>query len=72
MAKYAKAAPKLAAWLDANVAEGLTVFDFPPAHRRHLRKSNLLERVNKELKRRTRVATLFPMKQLCFASSAQY
>jgi transposase-like protein len=58
--KYEKTAPKLAAWLAANVPEGLTVFAFPPAHRRRLRTSNLLERLNKEIKRRTRVATLFP------------
>jgi putative transposase len=41
-------------------AEGLTVFALPAAHRRRLRTSNLLERLNKEIKRRTRVATLFP------------
>ncbi len=40
--------------------DGLTVFALPPAHRRRLRTSNLLERLNKEIKRRTRVATLFP------------
>jgi transposase-like protein len=58
--KYEKSAPKLAAWLSANVPEGLTVFALPAAHRRRLRTSNLLERLNKEIKRRTRVATLFP------------
>ena len=58
--KYEKSAPKLAAWLAANVPEGLTVFALPPEHRRRLRTSNLLERLNKEIKRRTRVATLFP------------
>ena len=58
--KYAKSAPKLAAWLSANVPDGLTVFTLPAAHRRRLRTSNLLERLNKEIKRRTRVATLFP------------
>jgi putative transposase len=58
--RYEKTAPKLAAWLSANVPESLTVFAFPAAHRRRLRTSNLLERLNKEIKRRTRVATLFP------------
>jgi transposase-like protein len=58
--KYEKSAPKLATWLSANVPEGLTVFALPAAHRRRLRTSNLLERLNKEIKRRTRVATLFP------------
>ena len=58
--KYEKAAPKLAAWLEANVPEGLTVLRLPPAHRKRLRTTNMLERLNRELKRRTRVATLFP------------
>lgn len=58
--KYEKTAPKLAIWLAANVPDSLTVFAFPLAHRRRLRTSNLLERLNKEIKRRTRVATLFP------------
>lgn len=57
--KYEKPAPKLAAWLSANLPDGLTVFTLPAAHRRRLRTSNLLERLNKEIKRRTRVATLF-------------
>jgi putative transposase len=58
--KYAPVAPKLAAWLEASVPEGLTVFDFPVEHRRRLRTNNGLERLNREIKRRTRVATLFP------------
>lgn len=58
--KYATSAPRLSAWLDANVPEGLTVLRLPPAHRQRLRTTNMLERLNRELKRRTRVATLFP------------
>jgi transposase-like protein len=58
--KYAEPAPKLAEWLESNVPEGLTVFDFPAEHRRRLRTINCLERLNREIKRRTRVATLFP------------
>lgn len=60
VAKHVKSAPKLAAWLEANVPEGLTVFAFPAEHRRRLRTNNALERLNRELKRRTRVASIFP------------
>jgi transposase-like protein len=60
VAKYAPMSKKLAAWLEANVPEGLTVFDFPVAHRRRLRTNNGLERLNREIKRRTRVASIFP------------
>jgi transposase-like protein len=58
--KYQKAAPKLATWLEANIPEGLTVLRLPAAHRTRLRTTNMLERQNREIKRRTRVATLFP------------
>ena len=62
--KYRKSAPKLAAWMEANVPEGLTVLDekldLTELARRRLRTTNGLERVNKEIKRRTSVATLFP------------
>jgi putative transposase len=58
--KYRPKAPKLADWMERSVPEGLTVFTRPTAHRRRLRTSNMLERLNKEIKRRTRVATLFP------------
>jgi putative transposase len=60
VAKHAKSAPKLAAWLERNVPQGLTVFDFPIEHRRKLRTNNAQERLNRELKRRTRVASIFP------------
>jgi putative transposase len=57
---YRTSAPKLADWLEANIPEGLAVFALPSGHRRRLRTINMLERLNKELKRRTRVAGLFP------------
>ena len=59
-AKYKVSAPNLADWLEANVPESLTVFALPEPQRKKLRTSNSLERLNKEIKRRTRVATLFP------------
>lgn len=58
--KYNTPAPKLAEWMETNLPEGFTVFAFPTSHRRRLRTTNGLERIHKETKRRTRVATLFP------------
>jgi putative transposase len=58
--KYEKSAPKLSAWMEENVPESFAVFRLPPSHRQRLRTTNMLERLNRELKRRTRVATLFP------------
>ena len=58
--RHEKSAPDLARWMESAVPEGLTVFDLPAAHWRRLRTSNSLERLSREIKRRTRVATLFP------------
>ena len=61
--QYAKKAPEFAKWLEENLDEGLTIYQLPREHRKKLRTSNGIERVNKEIKRRTRVAVLFPNKE---------
>ncbi|HPM46193.1 MAG TPA: IS256 family transposase [bacterium] len=57
---YEKKAPKLAEWMDTNIPEGFAIFQLHHKLRRKLRSTNLLERLNREIKRRTRVSTLFP------------
>jgi putative transposase len=63
--KYAKTAPDLANWLEENILLGLTVFSFPEKHLHRLRTINGLERLNREIRRRTRVAVLFPNTASC-------
>jgi transposase-like protein len=63
--KYAKRAPKLADWMEGNIPEGLTVFSFPGDHWRRIRTVNSLERVCLEIRRRTRVAGIFPNEASC-------
>ena len=58
--KYAESAPRLSEWMETNVEQGLTVFNFPAEHQKRLRTTNLCERVNREIKRRTRVVSVFP------------
>ncbi len=63
--KYAVSAPRLSAWLEENLSEGFTVFEFPLEHRRTIRTTNSLERINKEIRRRTRVVGVFPNEASC-------
>ena len=63
--KYAVSAPRLSAWLEGNLSEGFSVFDFPLEDRRTIRTTNSLERVNKEIRRRTRVVGVFPNEASC-------
>jgi transposase-like protein len=58
---YANTAPKLAAWLERSIPEGLAVFSLPEAHWRRMRTANPIERaIQQELKRRTRKVRVFP------------
>lgn len=63
--KYDKSASKLSAWLWDNITEGLTCFAYPPEHRRRIRTSNAVERLTREIRRRSRVAVLFPNEASC-------
>lgn len=65
LTRYETSAPRLVEWAETNLPEGLTVFTFPADHRRRIRTSNPLERTNKEVRRRTRVATIFPNEDSC-------
>lgn len=58
--KYRQSASHLSRWMETALPEGFAVFPLPMGHRRRMRTTNMLERVNREVKRRTRVATLFP------------
>lgn len=59
-AQWRPKAPQLAKWMEENLTDGLTVFSLPSSHRRRLRTTNAAKPVNLELRRRTRVAGLFP------------
>ena len=58
--KYSKKAARLSLWLEENIPEGMAVFALPAKHRRRMRTTNMVERQNREIKRRTRVSGLFP------------
>ena len=52
-------------WLDENVEETLAVLNLPIEHRKKMKSTNMLERFNQELKRRSRVIRIFPNEQSC-------
>lgn len=63
--KYSQTASKLSNWLENNIPEGLNIFHFDKTHRIKIRTSNLAERVNREIKRRTTVVNIFSSVSAC-------
>lgn len=63
--KYQKSAPELSTWMESALPEGFTIFELPKAVRKRLRTSNMLENLNKQIRRRTRVVSIFPNKESC-------
>jgi putative transposase len=60
LAKWGTRYPKLCGWVEENIEETLTFYRLPGQHHKHMKSTNLLERLNEELKRRTLVVRIFP------------
>ena len=65
IAELQKKAPKVATLLEEHGEENLGVYALPETHRKRMRTTNMLERQNQELKRRTRVVRVFPNAASC-------
>lgn len=50
---------------EENIGETLTFYRLPRGHHKHLKSTNMLERLNEEIKRRTRVVRIFPNQDSC-------
>jgi len=57
--------PDVAEWIDETIEETLSIYAFPASHRKRLKSTNMIERVNQELKRRTLVVRIFPNVRAC-------
>jgi putative transposase len=60
-----KGEEKVAEHLEEHIEECLSCLAFPESHRRRIRTTNGLERLNQEIKRRTRVVRIFPNRESC-------
>jgi putative transposase len=65
LSKWQVKYPKLTGWVEENIEETLTYFRLPLAHRKHMKSTNMLERLNEEIRRRTYVVRIFPNPESC-------
>jgi putative transposase len=59
--KYAK----LCDWVEENIEQTFSFYRLPRQHHKHLKSTNMLERLNQEIKRRTHVVRIFPNQESC-------
>jgi transposase-like protein len=65
LAKWSGKYPKLTGWVEETIEETLTFYRLPRQHHKHLKSTNMLERLNEEIKRRTHVVRIFPNAESC-------
>jgi putative transposase len=65
LAKWQTKYPKLCNWVEAHIEETFTFYRLPVEHHKHMKSTNMLERINEELKRRTLVVRIFPNAASC-------
>jgi transposase-like protein len=65
LGKWQTKYPKLCEWVEGNIEETFTFYRLPKEHHKHLKSTNMLERLNQELKRRTHVIRIFPNPESC-------
>lgn len=63
--KWSPRYPKLCLWVEENIESTLSFYRLPREHHKHLKSTNMLERLMEELKRRTLVVRIFPNVQSC-------
>lgn len=63
--KWQQKYPKLCDWAEDNIEQTLSFYKLPRPHHKHLKSTNMLERLNEEIKRRTLVVRIFPDASSC-------
>ncbi len=57
--------PKLCDWVEDNIEETFAFYRLPRAHHKHMKSTNMLERLNQEIKLRTHIVRIFPNDASC-------
>jgi transposase-like protein len=65
LAKWSARYPRLTNWVEDNIEQTLSFFRLPRQHHKHLKSTNMLERLNEEIRRRTYVVRIFPNAESC-------
>ena len=65
LVKWSGKYSKLTGWVEENIDQTLTFCRLPRQHHKHLKSTNMLERLNEEIKRRTHVVRIFPNAESC-------
>ena len=65
VAKWGSRYPKLVSWVEETIEETLIFYRLPRQHHKHLKSTNMLERLNEEIRRRTYVVRIFPNSDAC-------
>jgi len=63
--KWSPRYPKLTSWAEETIEETFTFYRLPRQHHKHMKSTNMLERFNEEIKRRTIVLRIFPNEDSC-------
>lgn len=63
--RWGRKYPKLCEWVEESIAETLNFYRLPLPHHKHMKSTNMLERFNEEIRRRTRVVRIFPNGASC-------
>lgn len=56
---------EVAEWIEESIDDTLNVLNLPERHRKRMRSTNMLERLNEEVRRRTKVIRIFPNRASC-------
>ena len=65
LVKWQSKYSKLCDWVEENIGETWTFYRLPLEHHKHMKSTNMLERINEEIRRRTYVVRIFPNAASC-------